>query len=108
MWREYFPFKGVSRTYAPPPLQFMPTEDVEEDIQNLGEQICDILVHMHLPKLSELFVSQTQTLVSLLTLIQNAAMFAEDCSKLEFIGVWYSLLLPELFLMCTHRGTQQL
>ena len=44
----------------------MPTEDVEEDIQNLGEQICDVLVHMHLPKLSELFVSQAQTLASLL------------------------------------------
>ena len=86
----------------------MPTEDVEEDIQNLGEQICDILVHMHLPKLSELFVSQAQTLASLLMLIQNAAMFAEDCSKLEFIGALCSLLLPKLFLMCTQRSSATL
>jgi hypothetical protein len=82
----------------------MPTEDVEKDIQNLGEQICDVLVHM--PKLSELFASQTQTLTSLLMLIRNAAMFAEDCSKLEFKGVLCSLLLPELFIMRIHRRTQ--
>jgi len=76
---------------------FMPSEDVEEDIQNLGERICDVLVHMHLPKLSELFTSQTQTLISLLNLIWNAAVFAEDCSKPEFKGVFRSLLFPELF-----------
>lgn len=62
---------------------FMPTEDVEEDIQNLGEQACEVLIHMQLPKLSERFTSQTQTLSSLLSLVRNAAMFAEDCSKPE-------------------------
>jgi hypothetical protein len=70
-------------------LQFMPTEDVEEDIQNLGEQACEVLIHMQLPKLSERFTSQTQTLSSLLSLVRNAAMFAEDCSKPEFRGTSY-------------------
>lgn len=63
---------------------FMPTDDVEEDIQNLGEQACEVLVCMRLPKLSERFASQTQTLSSLLSLVWNAAIFAEDCSKPEF------------------------
>ena len=85
----------------------MPTDDVEEDIQNLGEQACDVLVHMHPQKLPERFASQTQTLTSLLSLVQNAAMYAEDCSKPEFRGVLCSLLFPELFLMRIHRGTQQ-
>ena len=67
-------------------LQFMPTDDVEEDIQNLGERACEVLVHMHLPKLSECFASQTNTVSSLLTVVQNAAMFAEDCLKPEFRG----------------------
>lgn len=72
-------------------LQFMPTEYVEEDIQNLGEQACEVLIHMQLPKLSERFTSQTQTLSSLLSLVRNAAMFAEDCSKPEFRGMWYAV-----------------
>ena len=64
----------------------MPTDDVEEDVQNLGERACDVLTHMNLPKLSERFASQAQTLSSLLNLVRNAAVFAEDCSKLEFRG----------------------
>ncbi|KAI9435551.1 WD40-repeat-containing domain protein [Lactarius indigo] len=65
-------------------LQFMPTYNVEEDIQNLGEQACEVLVHMHQLKPPERFASQTQTLTSLLNLVWNAAFFAEDCSKPGF------------------------
>lgn len=77
----------------------MPTDDVEEDIQKLGEHACEVLVHMHLPKLSERFASQTQTLTSLLNLVWNAALFAEDCSKPGFRGEWYAVLSQESFLM---------
>jgi hypothetical protein len=64
----------------------MPTDDVEADVQNLGEQVQDLLVDMQLPKFSERLTSQTQTVTCLLNLVGNAALFAEDCSKLEFKG----------------------
>ncbi|KAH8993139.1 hypothetical protein EDB92DRAFT_1855060 [Lactarius akahatsu] len=63
---------------------FMPTDNIEEDIQNLGEQACEVLVHMHQLKPPERFASQTQILTSLLNLVWNAALFAEDCSKPGF------------------------
>jgi hypothetical protein len=66
--------------------KFMPTDDVEADVQNLGEQVQDLLVDMQLPKFSERLTSQTQTVTYLLNLVGNAALFAEDCSKLEFKG----------------------
>jgi hypothetical protein len=64
----------------------MPTDTVEEDVQNLGEQVHDLLVDMQLPKFSERLTSQTHTITYLLNLVGNAALFAEDCSKLEIKG----------------------
>ena len=64
----------------------MPTDDVDADVQNLGEQVYDVLVEMQLPKFSERLASQSLTITYLLNLIGNAALFAEDCSKLEFKG----------------------
>ena len=64
----------------------MPTDDVDADVQNLGEQVHDVLVEMQLPKFSEHLASQSLTITYLLNLIGNAALFAEDCSKLEFKG----------------------
>jgi hypothetical protein len=66
----------------------MPTDAVEEDVQNLGEQVQDTLVEIQLPKFSERLTSQTQTVTCLLNVVANAALFAEDCSKLEFKGEW--------------------
>jgi hypothetical protein len=66
----------------------MPTDDVDPGISNLGEQVHDLLVEMQLPKFSEHLAShwQTSTITYLLLLISNAALFAEDCSKLKFKG----------------------
>jgi hypothetical protein len=64
----------------------MPTDTVEEDVQNLGEQVHDLLVDMQLPKFSERLTSQTHTVTYLLNFVGNAALFAEDCSKLEIKG----------------------
>ena len=64
----------------------MPTDDVGADVQNLGEQVHDVLLEMKLPKFSERLASQSPTVTYLLHLIGNAALFAEDCSKLEFKG----------------------
>lgn len=64
----------------------MPTDDVGADVQNLGEQVHDVLLEMKLPKFSERLASQSTTVTYLLYLIGNAALFAEDCSKLEFKG----------------------
>jgi hypothetical protein len=64
----------------------MPTDTVEEDVENLGEQVHDLLVDMQLPKFSERLTSQTHTITYLLNLVGNAALFAEDCSKLEIKG----------------------
>lgn len=64
----------------------MPADTVEEDVQNLGEQVHDLLVEMKLPKYSERLTSQTHTVIYLLNLVGNAALFAEDCSKLEIKG----------------------
>ena len=90
-------------------LQFMPTEDVEEDIQNLGEQACEVLIHMQLPKLSERFTSQTQTLSSLLRLVRNASMFAEDCLKPEFRGMWYAVFCDRNYSnACTQKNSETL
>ncbi len=72
----------------------MPSNDVEKDIQNLGEQACEVLVHIHSPKFSESLESQSQTLSSLLNLVSNAAMFAEDSLKPEFRGEWRAAFCP--------------
>jgi hypothetical protein len=68
----------------------MPSNNVEEDVQNLGEQVHDLLVDIQLPKFSERLTSQTHTITYLLNLVGNAALFAEDCSNLtskpEFKG----------------------
>jgi hypothetical protein len=64
----------------------MPTDDVDEDVQNLGEQIHELLIEMQLPKFSERLSAQTYTASGLLSMIGNAALFAEDCSKVEFKG----------------------
>jgi len=64
----------------------MPTDDVDADVQNLGEQVHNTLVEMQLPKFSERLASQSLTTTYLLNLIGNVALFAEDCSKLEFKG----------------------
>jgi hypothetical protein len=64
----------------------MPTDTVEEDVQNLGEQVHDLLVDMQLPKFSERPTSQTHTITYLLNWVGNAALFAEDCSKPEIKG----------------------
>jgi hypothetical protein len=64
----------------------MPTDEVDADVQNLGEQVHDVLVELQLPKFSELLASQSLTITYLLNLIGNAALFAEDCSKREFKG----------------------
>lgn len=66
--------------------KFMPTDDVDADIHNLGEQIHDLLIEMQLPKFSERLASPTLTVTYLLNLVGNAASFAEDCSKIEFKG----------------------
>jgi hypothetical protein len=62
------------------------TDDVDADVQNLGEQVHDVLVEMQLPKFSERLASQSLTVMYLLNLFGNVALFAEDCSKLEFKG----------------------
>ncbi|KAH9967795.1 hypothetical protein BJV74DRAFT_868775 [Russula compacta] len=61
----------------------MPTNNVGEVVQGLGEQVYDLLVYMQLPKFSEHLTSQTQTVTYILKLVENAALFAEDCSKRE-------------------------
>ncbi|KAI0296962.1 WD40-repeat-containing domain protein [Multifurca ochricompacta] len=64
--------------------ELMSTDDVEEDVQNLGEQVRELLLYVQLPKFFEHLQSQAQTIISMLHLIENAAMFAGDCSKPEF------------------------
>jgi hypothetical protein len=64
----------------------MPTEDAEPDIQKLGEKIQDLLITIQLPKFSERLTSQIQTVTYILKLVENAALFAEDCSKLDLEG----------------------
>jgi hypothetical protein len=66
----------------------MPTDAVEADVQNLGEQVYDTIVDIQLPKFAERLTCQTQTVTCLLNLVGNAALFAEDCSKLDFKGEW--------------------
>jgi len=67
-------------------VKSMPTKDTEADVQKLGEQIQDLLVTIQLPKFSERLTSQIQTVTYILNLVENAALFAEDCSKLDFKG----------------------
>ncbi|KAI0263300.1 hypothetical protein BC834DRAFT_938963, partial [Gloeopeniophorella convolvens] len=74
----------TTRTVLKTACEFMPTDDVEEDVQHLGEQICELLVHMQVPRYSERLFSQVYAIPSILNLITNAATFAEDCSKPEF------------------------
>ena len=64
----------------------MQTDDMDADVQNLGEQVHDVLVEMQLPKFSERLASQSPTIMCLLNLIGNVALFAEDYSKPEFKG----------------------
>ena len=64
----------------------MRTNDMDADVQNLGEQVHDVLVEMQLPKFSERLASQSLTIMYLLNLVGNVALFAEDCSKPEFKG----------------------
>ena len=63
-----------------------PTNNVGEVVQGLGEQVCDLLDYMRLPKFSEHLISQTQTVTYILKLVENAALFAEDLSNREVGG----------------------
>ena len=76
----------------------MPTDDVNPGVQNLGEQIHDLLVEMQLPKFSERLASQTMTVTNLLYLIGNAALFAEDCSKLKSKGEYGACFTPNFLI----------
>ncbi|KAI0263244.1 WD40-repeat-containing domain protein [Gloeopeniophorella convolvens] len=64
--------------------EWMPTEHVEDDIQRLGEQACAVLTCLQESKVPECLDSQESTVRAMIHLVGNAAMFAEDCSKLEF------------------------
>jgi len=73
----------------------MPTDDVDQGVQDLGEQVHDLLIEMQLPKFSERLTSQNATVTYLLNLIGNAALFAEDCSKPKFKGEYSAYCTPD-------------
>ncbi|KAH9015816.1 hypothetical protein EDB84DRAFT_1567566 [Lactarius hengduanensis] len=80
---------GETRDALQTACGLMPTDRVEDDIQHLGEQICEMLSEMCLQKHSERLASQPQTVTSLLKLFDNPAVFAADCSnsnRKEFRG----------------------
>lgn len=64
----------------------MPTYDVEDDLQDLGEELCALLLHLQEPESASKLVSQNDTVETALSLIENAAMCAEDYSKPEAKG----------------------
>ena len=66
--------------------EIMPTNNVGEVVQDLGEQVHGLLDYMQSPKFSEHLISQTQTVTYILKLVENAALFAEDCSKRDVEG----------------------
>ncbi|KAI0049018.1 WD40 repeat-like protein [Auriscalpium vulgare] len=70
-----------ARTALKSACEAMPTDAVDEDLQRLGEQIQDLLLHIQKPEEQERLHSQNATVSSFFDLLINASMCAEDYSK---------------------------